>query len=769
MTEPPAELADWQKRFSADRPVLAREADRLGRRDFAETVAAAVKGWKGRDSLVIAIYGPWGSGKTSVKNMIVDALREAKDGPLVAEFNPWQFGNRERLSEAFFDQIGISLGKGDAGSKEKRRRLLNKWRRYTAYLKAGGGLLDTASKPLAWVLFVLAILFGSTFFLPGLAWMFVGASVLLAALLRWSSGVAAATSDLFAVGVDTGRRTLAEVKDDMAAELKGLSSPVLVVVDDLDRLSPKDAVEMFQLIKANADLPNLVYLTLFDRDTLAKSIAKVLEVDGGAYLEKIVQVGFDIPVAEKASLDRILFEKLDEVLAQEPVGQRFDTKRWGNLFLGGLQPYFKTLRDVHRFISTLSFHVAVFRGKGAFEVNPVDLIALEVLRVFEPAVYRAIASSRDLLIPKIPFRSDNDGARRSAIQVIVDKAPEERRKQAQEIFKQLFPTAEWAFGGYTYGATFDDGWVRDLRVCSSDMFDRFFHLAIPKGDIPQGEIEAIIQAMGDRGRLRSIFADLSARNLLNIALDRLEAYKETLPLDNAVPFVTALFDIGDRLPRERGRMGETSPATNANRIIYWYLKRLPDQRARAEILLQALRETNGIDLPVQFVALEEQTDKKKAEQGEEILVSDEDLAALKGACLEKIRAAAAGGRLADAPNLQMMLWRWKALAGPEEPRGYCDQLVRTPEGALRLARAFLQASWSHSVGDHVGSEHWYVRLGDLEQLVDWETMERSLEGTEVPSLSAEDGRAVEAFRKAVRRRRAGKPDREMYHSGDDEE
>lgn len=769
MTESMVKVADWQKRFSADRPIPARDADRLSRRDFAETIAAAVRGWGGRDSLVIAIYGPWGSGKTSIKNMIVDALKEAKDGPIVAEFNPWQFGSRERLSEAFFDQIGISLGKGDAGSTENRKRLLNKWRRYTVYLRAGGEMLATTNKPIAWALFALAFFFGSTFFLPGLAWIFVGASVLLAALMRWSSRVAATASELLAVGVETGRKTLEEVKDEMAAELKALSSPVLVVLDDLDRLSPKEAVELFQLVKANADLPNLVYLTLFDRETLAKSIGKVLEVDGSAYLEKIVQIGFDVPVANRRSLDQILFGKLDEVLAQDIVSQRFDNKRWGNLFLGGLQHYFNTLRDVHRFVSTLSFHVAVFRGKGTFEVNPVDLIALEVFRVFEPALYRAIASSKDLLVPKIAFRSDNNDARRSAIQAIVDKAPDERRKPAQEIFKQLFPTAEWALGGNTYRTASDERWVRELRVCSSDVFDRYFHLAIPEGDIPQAEIDAIIQAMGDRSRLRSMLIDLSARSLLDVALDRLEAYKETLPLENAVPFVTALFDIGERLSLERGWIGETSPAMHAIRIIYWYLKRLPDQRRRGEILRQALGDTDGLDLPVQFVALEERTDQKKGDQGEEVLVSDADQAVLKTTCLEKIQAAAADGKLAETPNLQMVLWRWKALGRPEEPRAYCERLVRTSEGAKRLARAFLQGSLSHGGGDHVGTEHWYVKLGDLEQFVDWETMERSLQGMEVASLSAEDGRAVESFRKAVRRRRAGKPDPEIFHSGDDEE
>ena len=63
------------ERFSTDRPIRRRNEDRLGRWRFAEAIAAAVKGWTGRDSLVIGLYGVWGSGKSSVKNMVIEAWR----------------------------------------------------------------------------------------------------------------------------------------------------------------------------------------------------------------------------------------------------------------------------------------------------------------------------------------------------------------------------------------------------------------------------------------------------------------------------------------------------------------------------------------------------------------------------------------------------------------------------------------------------------------------------------------------------------------------
>ena len=63
-------------KFSADRPIISGKDDLLGITDFAESLASAIKGWKGKNSLVIALYGTWGSGKTSVKNVAIEALKK---------------------------------------------------------------------------------------------------------------------------------------------------------------------------------------------------------------------------------------------------------------------------------------------------------------------------------------------------------------------------------------------------------------------------------------------------------------------------------------------------------------------------------------------------------------------------------------------------------------------------------------------------------------------------------------------------------------------
>jgi hypothetical protein len=186
---------DW---FSADRPILTRGEDKLGRRSFAESLAASVSGWRGRDSLVIALYGAWGTGKSSIKNMILDALRQ-KSGPevpTIAEFNPWQFANHEQLTESFFDQIGVALGHGASGSKKEQKRLLQRWRRYAHYLKATAGFVEHIRNPLIAVLILAAVLVGIAATQAWQVAVLISVTlVVLAAFLRWSSKFAALVGD----------------------------------------------------------------------------------------------------------------------------------------------------------------------------------------------------------------------------------------------------------------------------------------------------------------------------------------------------------------------------------------------------------------------------------------------------------------------------------------------------------------------------------------------------------------------------------------------
>jgi hypothetical protein len=116
------------------------------------------------------------------------------------------------------------------------------------------------------------------------------------------------------------------------------------------------------------------------------------------------------------------------------------------------------------------------------------------------------------------------------------------------------------------------------------------------------------------------------------------------------------------------------------------------------------------------------------------------------------------GSLARTRQLASVLYRWKAWAGNEAPKQFCQSLVSTVDGALQLISAFTDRTVSQTVDDHVARAAWNLRLGNLEGFVDWTVVDATLCGVDPMNLSPEQQRALKAFRSAVDRRLAGKPD-----------
>jgi hypothetical protein len=100
----------------------------------------------------------------------------------------------------------------------------------------------------------------------------------------------------------------------------------------------------------------------------------------------------------------------------------------------------------------------------------------------------------------------------------------------------------YCLGGPRYGSGFEEGWYRELRACHPHIFDRYFQLAIPTNDISQADLDRLLSSVGNRQAPIAEFRALNPRGLLGVALNRLEAYKEEINLQHAVPFITALFD-----------------------------------------------------------------------------------------------------------------------------------------------------------------------------------------------------------------------------------
>ncbi|MBV8831985.1 MAG: hypothetical protein JO108_22480 [Acidobacteriaceae bacterium] len=91
----------------ADNPIRSVEDDALRRAPLARSFAKQILALDAAEGLVVAILGPWGSGKTSFVNLARTYLEEA--GATVLDFNPWMFSGTEQLVDAFFNELSAQM------------------------------------------------------------------------------------------------------------------------------------------------------------------------------------------------------------------------------------------------------------------------------------------------------------------------------------------------------------------------------------------------------------------------------------------------------------------------------------------------------------------------------------------------------------------------------------------------------------------------------------------------------------------------------------
>ena len=112
--------------FRADLPISSLDEDLLERRSFSESLGNAILNYKENDSIVIGLYGSWGSGKTSVINMTLEFIRKISKNnsnyiePIIIRFNPWSYSDQYQLVNQFFSSLSNVLKRKDYSQKAQK-------------------------------------------------------------------------------------------------------------------------------------------------------------------------------------------------------------------------------------------------------------------------------------------------------------------------------------------------------------------------------------------------------------------------------------------------------------------------------------------------------------------------------------------------------------------------------------------------------------------------------------------------------------------------
>ncbi len=693
--------------FIYDKPIETQQDDFLGRTNFSKHLGQSLLNWKEKESLVIAIYGEWGSGKSSVINLAKECIEKSSDKnkPTVIEFNPWLFSEQDNLREHFFNEIAKELEL--RGDSEKDQKIAIKLKYYASILALAPDK-SLFNKKILWI--GLSSIFASQA-IPFYNWikylLFIAGFLLI--LLEACKNSLSKLADFFEIKANYNKKSVLEVKREIKKELAYRDKKLIIVIDDIDRLNQAEIKQIFSLIRINADFPNTIYLLAFDRNIIEKNLEEQKGISGKDYLDKIVQVTFDIPLAKPNKIATFLFKELDRVLNILPKSsQRFfgqDSTYWANIYHSGFKNFFKNIRDVKRFASSLEFNISQMYRENVMEVNPIDFIAIEAIRVFAPVFYSFMKSRNSLFTSTDRDTGDrNKNPRKIEIEEALNKLPVETKKYVIELIKELFPQIDGVLqhGYSSYGGEWHSSWSKDLRVCSTNNFDSYFTL-IPGGDedeISQYDIENILNKMQSLGEFENILREYIDNNKIRKVLQKIQDYTDDqilIPQSNAKNIVGALFNISDDLPQKRTGMWDFGADMDLMRIIYQILKREKDKNKNFEILKECIPASKGLLGPVKKISLESSR-KEKGKNSEEFIVPEDKIAELQKLCSGKIYNQQ--GSLVKNEKLLYILFNWRDWDKENKWKAFVDNILEDDTKLLVFLNKFISESFSQGMSDY---------------------------------------------------------------------
>lgn len=690
--------------IGAEAPIRTASEDRLRRSGFAARIADVLSELSLREGRVFAIRGGWGFGKSSLKNLITERLDAKSSGADWLDFNPWQWGDGDAIARALFGQIADRLGGEHSKAALDRAEAL---RRY-------GAILTGVSKPLKEAgssgLLISAVLTNASIIAIASAIGYDLPTVAkVAAILAFLSvGVPLFGRVLSYLGRDYSGESLDKVRRALEARLRELDRPLVVFVDDIDRLEPEQIRMLLRQVKANANLPNIVFVLLFQPSIVERALDPVADNDGRAFLEKVVQASFDLPAVPTSFVHRMFKEELSEMAgsyATEANG--FSQIRWGNACIGCIQPLLRNMRDARRLISSIAIHMPLHAVDNVFEVNIVDFLLLETLRVFEPDLHDALFRERGLVLQEGRFSRDSRrNIDQTAANELLEIVSEERRDIARDMLKNLFPPLEWAYGGTNYADGFHRQWFAEKRVCTLRYFPRYFELQTSVGEMSERRFVDFLDATVTENELLAAIAAVEADGLLNSLVARLEESVDRLPSGNAAVLLPGMFRLAEKLA------GTNSGTFDSSYMAAWratscYLKRIPED-VRGSLALEALRKTEALSVASLLIHLSDPTDRNEGEgRAFDPALDHNTVVAMKTEWLRLIRARAANGdALINKPDLISLLYRWKNYTySMDEPREWMIKVIQTDQGFATMATRLMSRGTSHTYGDWVSTQH----------------------------------------------------------------
>ncbi|KZN48091.1 KAP family P-loop NTPase fold protein [Pseudoalteromonas luteoviolacea] len=304
--------------------------------------------------MTIAIQGDWGTGKTSLMRMIEHDLIESDVPVDQVWFNTWvfsQFNCSDDLPILFLETFISSLSDHDEGEQNAPSK---------------AAMFLSTIKPLA---------FGAAKVAANYATAGISSQI-----LAESENHANNQQDNHAQesGISS-TSAIANLKEQIAIEVKNKIEThqldrIIVYIDDLDRIPPKNAIELLETIKLFTDIEHLVFVLALDFEVVKRGVELKYGTtnisssqSGKSFFDKLIQLPFQMPVIEYKTHTRAFLTELLGSINMQPLSEK-NMQHLENLVLNsvGLNP-----RSIKRLINIISLYVILY-SETATEDNETE-------------------------------------------------------------------------------------------------------------------------------------------------------------------------------------------------------------------------------------------------------------------------------------------------------------------------------------------------------------------------------------------------------------
>ena len=677
-----------------DQAIKSQGEDLLGRAKFAENIAKAILTWRSKDCICMALHGPWGSGKSSVLNMAIEfiendsANKPESERPMIIRFQPWMFSSQEHLVKAFLWQLKTMLKKTSASEyAQKAAQSLEKYETllgFTSFIPVIGGYAERAKDVVG------------------------GARKAAIAFSRNSDG-----------DLDSLKKLICDA-------LEKLPASIIVVIDDVDRLTDSEVRQLFQLIKAVADFKNTIYILAFDRALITKSLESMQAGSDTDYIEKIVQLDFEIPQPSHSVIAGYLWEELLKIVG-DLNHQGTEQERWDEVRLGYLPYLFNSMRDVKRYLNMVEFRYPLVSG----EVSVVDMLILEALRMFVPNIYEVIKLNGDQFASDSSARhyglTGKNEERKEWLQEIVGLAPESKRAIIKNLLKQLFPEVRAIYDNISWGGNVHKDWGKERRVCISSYFDYYFQTSVPDGEVSEFETDKLAELLGDPKTLTLALGNYIDDGRLKKVLLKLEnRIEDDIYAIKVQNLIIALSQTVENIEQSPRGFYEMPLKLSLLYMLIRLIEKLPKDERKNVIseAVQSLKDVVCIPVEVIDYIWSEWDPKwsKSDKTEEERILSKNDASELKELGLSLIHKCKEDGTLISSYSLLHTLYVWGRW---EDERIVKDWVASILENKENIPLFLMKCgSWTTSmvVGSAVSNSQFRIDRKSLKAFCDVEAL-----------------------------------------------